>query len=113
MKRILLSLLFSAVFITFYVSIIIIIKVVFDIGDETTKPFAIPMRLPSYLYYDVLNLQNNDDNVLEGVFLVSLAIVFNVVMYAPIFYLVLTLFSKRNPKVEKSEFPPEPPNFET
>jgi uncharacterized membrane protein len=111
MKRVLLSLLFSAIVITSYVITIVIVQIIFGFSDEAIKPFAIPIRLPSYIYYNVLHLQSNNDNELESIFFVIAAFLFNVVMYAPIFYLLFTLISKRKSKVEPSKLPPEPPIF--
>ncbi len=114
MKRILFSFLGSAAFMIFYATVVLIIQLTLDLSDQTIKPFATPLRLPSYLYYDVFHLKDNDENLLEAIILVSTAFLFNVVMYSPFFYLVFTLFSRFRPKQkEETQLPPLPPTFES
>lgn len=111
MKRVVLSLLLSTMVITFYVVIAVIIQLIFDLSEEVIELLAIPLRLPSYIYYNVLHLQDTNNSYLEEFLWIVSAYIFNIVMYAPIFYLLLTLIPKRKPKVEPSELPPEPPIF--
>ena len=111
MKRIFFSIISSAFVIFFYVMTIVIIQIVFNISDEKILPFSYFLRLPSYIFYEVLNLTEDNVSLVDGIILVTTAFLFNVVMYSPIFYLLSLLLPKRKSKIEVSEFPPDPPQF--
>lgn len=88
-----------------------LVSIVFNLSDEKTMQFGYFFKLPSYLFYEVLNLKTENANLIEKVILGISAYLFNVVMYAPVFYSIFTILPKRKPKIKVSEFPPEPPQF--
>lgn len=115
MKRILFSLLCSTVFLVMWMFLSLVFEVSGISSPETTDKFAIPFRLPSFIYFDFLQLQMPESLLLDIIF-VSSAILFNILFYGFIFYVCITLFLKIRGKsiteeIEKIEVPPDPPIF--
>ena len=112
MKRILMSLAASIIFITLLFILVFILEEVFSVSEEKTAILTIPVKIPSYIYYDVLHLREpHNDLVLVPIILAAL--IFNLILYSSIFYLAFTLFAqiRRKPKIEGIETPPDPPIF--
>ena len=112
MKRILLSILASFVFIGSLFTLLFILEEGFGVSEEKTYYLTFPVRIPSFIYFNILNLQEPTTE-LAAVPIIIAALLFNVILYSSIFYLVLTLLARfrRKPKIEGIENPPEPPIF--
>ncbi|CAN5792956.1 hypothetical protein BH20ACI4_BH20ACI4_10740 [soil metagenome] len=91
----------------FYITIVFFLEIGNIITEETSHKLAILFRLPSYIYYNLLQLKSNDENLIESIVWVSTAILINIIMYASVIYLILIFVAG---KVKKNNFSPEPPN---
>ncbi len=115
MKRILFSLLCSIAFLIMWLFLSLVLELSEVFSPDTIDKLAIPFRLPSFIYFDLLKLQMTESLLLDIIF-VSSAILFNILFYGFIFYLSITLFLKIRGKSiteepEKVEIPPDPPVF--
>ncbi len=118
MKRILISILISFSFLAIGFSILFGLETMSVISEETSFNLATPVRLPVYIYEDILGYEipyseSDEDLTSEEMWGISLAILFNVIMYAIIIYCVIGLIKKFKRKEENDDNhnPPEPPIF--
>ncbi len=112
MKRILLSLLLSIVFLGSWFSLLFILEEFNIASDENIEVISIPIRFPKYLYIDVLQFKFPENEVKQAI-IILFAILFDVFIYGFVFYFIIILLDKFRKKksVDKINTPPEPPMF--
>lgn len=123
MKKILLSILISFVFLTGYLLVAGVIVVVMSKGSPTLDRTAIgwvdaPLRLPKYIYYKIVPPTAEDystDTASLGARKTIVAIGFfvsNVLLYSvPIYFVVILIFRARKQVTVPNEEPPPPTQF--
>ena len=82
------------------------------ISPHTRQSIIFPLRLPKYVYADLLHLKPTEDFMLQLI-VILVVIVFNILLYGGVIYIGLSLLKKmkRNTIEKKSENPPNPPIF--
>ena len=64
--------------------------------EETTNKLGTPFRLLSYIYYDLLQLNSDDENSVEEIIWIFLAFLINMLIYAFPYIFIITFDPKKN-----------------
>ncbi len=109
MKRLIISIICSAVLVFGYFYSLSLIYQIFHVSFDTLATLLLPINLPYDIYKSIFGLYYGDPYKVK-----VLNFVADVIIYAIPFYLALTIFDKmkKKSKVESTHSPPEPPVFE-
>jgi hypothetical protein len=115
MRRLLLSLLCSAVVYVGYVTSVVILYLIYKSDTQVLVKASKPLKLPDYILFNFFQIERVIHLNLRGIILAVTYIAINLFVFSIPFYVAATLYSrmKRRPKTEGKELPPTPPTFES
>jgi len=107
MKRVLLSIAISFVFVVFYLLVLFVLFVYNNKNGVGSTAILYPITLPNAVYGYFFPRNFSSAGMPKWLFFIS-----NVLIYSIPFYLLLTLFSKLRKNKSPSPEPPPPPAFD-